>query len=85
MEALSQGAVAASGVPPRDWALVFVGFMGSGKSSAARTVAAELGVQPLDSDREVEGELGEPIEAFFDREGEHAFRAREEKVVLGLL
>ena len=44
--------------------------MGAGKSSAARTVAAELGVDPLDSDRELEAELGEPIEAFFDREGE---------------
>ncbi len=48
-------------------------------------VAAELGVEPLDSDRELEAELGEPIEAFFDREGEAAFRAREEEVVLRLL
>ena len=40
-------------------ALVFVGFMGAGKSSAARSVAAELGVEPVDSDRELEAELGE--------------------------
>jgi len=66
-------------------ALVFIGFMGSGKSSSARSVAAELGLDPLDSDRELEAELGEPIEAFFDREGEPAFRAREEEVVLRLL
>ena len=66
-------------------ALVFVGFMGAGKSSGARTVAAELGVKPLDSDRELEAELGEPIEAFFDREGEAAFREREEAAVLRLL
>ena len=66
-------------------ALVFVGFMGSGKSSAARSVAAELGVQALDSDAELEAELGEPLESFFDREGEPAFRAREEDVVLRLL
>jgi len=59
--------------------------MGAGKSSSARAVAAELGVSPLDSDRELESELGEPIEAFFDREGEAAFRAREEEVVLRLL
>ena len=59
--------------------------MGAGKSSAARTVAAELGVEPLDSDRELEAELGETIEAFFDREGELAFREREEAVVLRLL
>jgi 3-dehydroquinate synthetase/shikimate kinase len=66
-------------------ALVFIGFMGAGKSSAARSVAAELDAEPLDSDRELERELGEPIESFFDREGEHAFRVREEEVVLRLL
>ncbi len=66
-------------------ALVFIGFMGAGKSSGARTVAAELGVPPLDSDRELESELGETIEAFFEREGEQAFRDREEATVLRLL
>jgi shikimate kinase / 3-dehydroquinate synthase len=85
MEALRQGAPPGSAGLPRDRALVFVGFMGCGKSSAARTVAAELGVEPLDSDRELERELGEPIEAFFDRQGEPAFRAREEDLILRLL
>jgi shikimate kinase/3-dehydroquinate synthase len=66
-------------------ALVFVGFMGAGKSSAARAVAAEMGAEALDSDRELEAELGESIESFFDREGEEAFRVREEQVVLGIL
>ena len=65
-------------------ALVFVGFMGAGKSSAARTVAAELGVQPLDSDRELEGELGEPLESFFDREASR-LPAREQSSSLRLL
>jgi shikimate kinase/3-dehydroquinate synthase len=64
---------------------VFVGFMGAGKTTAARAAAAELGVEPLDSDREIERVLGESIESFFDREGEAAFRAREEEVVLDLL
>jgi shikimate kinase/3-dehydroquinate synthase len=85
MEALREGPLPASPVLPRDRALVFVGFMGCGKSSAARTVAAELGVHPLDSDRELEEQLGEPIESFFDREGEAAFREREEELVLRLL
>jgi shikimate kinase/3-dehydroquinate synthase len=66
-------------------AFVFVGFMGAGKSTAARVAAAELGVEPLDSDREVERVLGEAIESYFDRQGEDAFRAREEEVVLELL
>jgi shikimate kinase/3-dehydroquinate synthase len=86
MEALTEGSGAtAEGRSPRGGAIVFVGFMGAGKSSAARAAAAELGVTPLDSDRELERELGEPLEAFFDREGEAAFRAREEEVVLRLL
>ena len=62
-----------------------VGFMGAGKSTGARALAAELGGEALDSDRALEQRLGEPIEVFFDREGEHAFRAREEEVVLDLL
>jgi shikimate kinase / 3-dehydroquinate synthase len=66
-------------------AFVLVGFMGAGKSSGARKLAAELGVEALDSDRELEAEVGEPIEAFFDRVGEPAFRDREERTILGLL
>jgi shikimate kinase/3-dehydroquinate synthase len=84
MEALTSGTTWGSG-RERAGALVFVGFMGCGKSSSARAVAAELGVTALDSDRELEAALGEPIEDFFDREGEAAFRAREEEVVLDLL
>jgi 3-dehydroquinate synthetase/shikimate kinase len=59
--------------------------MGAGKSTGARSLAAELGAEALDSDRELEQRLGEPVESFFDREGEQAFRAREEKLVLELL
>jgi shikimate kinase / 3-dehydroquinate synthase len=82
-EAQQAGAAAHGGGRPR--ALVLVGFMGAGKSSTARMLAAELGTQALDSDREIERELGEPIADFFDREGEAAFRAREEETVLRLL
>jgi shikimate kinase/3-dehydroquinate synthase len=70
---------------PATGAIVLVGFMGAGKTSTARALAAPLGTQPLDADHELERRLGEPIEAFFDREGEAEFRAREEEVVLELL
>jgi shikimate kinase/3-dehydroquinate synthase len=70
---------------PVDAAIVLVGFMGAGKSTGARTLAAELGVEAVDSDREVERRLGEPIEVFFHREGEGAFRSVEEDVVGDLL
>jgi shikimate kinase / 3-dehydroquinate synthase len=68
-----------------DGAIVLVGFMGAGKTSGVRSLAAQLDCQPLDSDHELERELGESVESFFDREGEHAFRAREEQAVLSLL
>jgi shikimate kinase/3-dehydroquinate synthase len=84
VEALIQGAqVGHLGQAPG--LLVFVGFMGAGKSTVARSVAAELGTDALDSDLELERELGEPLAAYFDREGEPAMRAREEDVVLRLL
>jgi shikimate kinase / 3-dehydroquinate synthase len=66
-------------------ALVFAGFMGAGKTSAAKAVAAELGVGAYDSDHEIERELGEPIESWFERNGEAAFRKVEEDVVVRLL
>ena len=85
MEALT-GEAAPRGGPGADGgALVFIGFMGAGKTSAARTVAAELGEDALDSDRELERELGEPLELYFDREGEALVRLREEEVILRLL
>src|SRR4051812_27157544 len=59
--------------------------MGAGKSSAARSVAADLGVRAHDSDHELERELGEPIDTWFDRHGEAEFRRVEEQVVLRLL
>jgi shikimate kinase/3-dehydroquinate synthase len=70
---------------PLNPALVFIGFMGAGKTTAAAEVAAALGTEARDSDRLLEAQLGEPIEAFFDREGEPAFRAREEALAGELL
>jgi shikimate kinase / 3-dehydroquinate synthase len=59
--------------------VVLIGFMGAGKSTAARMLGG------ADSDALVEAELGSSIEAFFDREGEAAFREVEERVVCELL
>jgi 3-dehydroquinate synthase len=66
-------------------ALVFIGFMAAGKSTAAREAATALGVDADDADALLEAKLGEPIEAVFDREGETAFRAAEERLALELL
>jgi shikimate kinase/3-dehydroquinate synthase len=66
-------------------ALVFIGFMAAGKSTAAREAAAALGVPADDTDALLEAKLGEPIEAIFDRNGEAAFRAAESELATKLL
>jgi shikimate kinase / 3-dehydroquinate synthase len=66
-------------------ALVFIGFMAAGKSTAAREAAAVLGVPADDTDALLEAKLGEPIEAIFDRDGEAAFRAAESELATQLL
>ncbi len=65
--------------------LAFAGFMGAGKSTLARDAARLLGVPLKDSDAIVEAQLGEPIASFWAREGEAAFRAREEQAVIEAL
>ena len=70
---------------PAPKAIVFIGFMGAGKSAASRGAAERLGTKAIDADEVIEHELGEAIESFFAREGEAAFREREERLVLELL
>ena len=86
MEALTAaGRGAGDDLPEARRALVFVGFMGAGKSSVGAAVAKALGDRAYDTDAELERELGEPIADFFDREGEPELRRREERVALDLL
>lgn len=66
-------------------AWVLTGFMGSGKSTAARQLAERLGASAIDSDAEIERLLGRSIAEEFASGGEAAFRETEERVVLELL
>jgi shikimate kinase / 3-dehydroquinate synthase len=70
-------------IPSR--ALVFIGFMGAGKTTVAGEVAAALGVRALDSDRLLEDELGHSVAEEFQARGEASFRAAEEQLVCRLL
>jgi 3-dehydroquinate synthetase/shikimate kinase len=65
-------------------ALVFIGFMGAGKSTAL-AAAREAGLETTEIDTVMEAELGMPIAAAFERLGEEGFRAREAEVVGALL
>jgi len=54
-----------------------VGLPGSGKSSVARLLARHYGWPSLDTDALIESRIGGSIKAFFQSEGEAAFRAIE--------
>jgi shikimate kinase/3-dehydroquinate synthase len=65
-------------------ALVFIGFMGAGKSTAL-DAARQAGLETTEIDELMERELGMPIGEAFERDGEESFRRREAEVVGSLL
>ncbi|MDB4613082.1 shikimate kinase [Candidatus Pelagibacter sp.] len=65
--------------------LVFLGMMGSGKSSIGYIVAKKLGLDFVDVDKEIEKELGLSISKIFETKGEDYFRKFEEKITLKIL
>ncbi len=65
-------------------ALVFIGFMGAGKSTAL-AAAREAGLETVEVDALMEEALGKPIRDAFEEDGEAAFREREAEVVGALL
>ncbi|HVD85945.1 MAG TPA: bifunctional shikimate kinase/3-dehydroquinate synthase [Solirubrobacterales bacterium] len=65
-------------------ALVFIGFMGAGKSTALES-AREAGLGTVEIDELMEAALGKPIAQAFEEDGEEAFRAREAEIVGALL
>jgi shikimate kinase / 3-dehydroquinate synthase len=72
-----------SSIPRRP--IVCVGFMGAGKSTAARILAEATGASFVDVDRVIEQRLGKPIERVFAEDGEPVFRDAEERITLELL
>ena len=65
--------------------LVFLGMMGSGKSSIGSLVEKKLKVEFIDVDKEIEKELGISISKMFETKGEDYFRKYEEKITLRVL
>ena len=62
--------------------LVFLGMMGSGKSSIGSITAKKLKLDFIDIDKEIEKETGLNIKQIFDNKGENYFRKLEEKITL---
>jgi shikimate kinase/3-dehydroquinate synthase len=65
--------------------LVLSGFMGAGKSSAAKRLAERLDRRPVDIDQEIESAEGRSVAKIFREDGERAFRRIEAGVVARVL
>ena len=65
--------------------LVFLGMMGSGKSSIGLLIARRLKLNFIDIDNEIEEKLGTTISKTFEDKGEEYFRKVEEKITLNKL
>ena len=65
--------------------LVFLGMMGSGKSSIGSIVSKKLNIEFIDVDQEIEKKVGIKISKIFENKGEKYFREIEEIIALKLL
>ena len=65
--------------------IVLVGFMGAGKTTVGRLLAAELGLPFTDADHKIEQKDGRAIRQIFADDGEPAFRELEHQVIAQLL
>jgi shikimate kinase / 3-dehydroquinate synthase len=65
-------------------AIVFIGFMGAGKSTALERAPEALG-KKVDIDEVIAQEVEMPVREFFDSHGESKFREVEERVAVSLL
>jgi 3-dehydroquinate synthase/shikimate kinase/3-dehydroquinate synthase len=65
--------------------IVLVGFMGSGKTTVGRLLAARVGLPFIDTDAVIAGRTDSSIKEIFDRRGEPGFREIERDVALDAL
>jgi shikimate kinase len=61
--------------------LVLTGFMGTGKTTVGKKVAKELGMEFVDTDKEIEQVTGLAVSEIFSRYEEIRFRSEEQAAV----
>jgi len=64
--------------------IFLVGPMGAGKTTIGRLLAKAMGVEFIDSDKEIEQRTGVSIPMIFEYEGESGFRRREAETLADL-
>lgn len=74
---MNQAASSTVALPVTTRRIVLTGFMGAGKSTVGRLLAARLGWALIDIDHQVERATGTTIQHIFDTQGEAAFRQLE--------
>jgi shikimate kinase len=74
-----------SGASPRRKLACLAGFMGSGKTTVGKLLAAQLAWRFVDLDEEIERHAGLPIAEIFARSGEPAFRDIEHECLVRAL
>tara|TARA_B100000795_G_scaffold173969_1_gene131315 strand:- start:12 stop:524 length:513 start_codon:yes stop_codon:yes gene_type:complete len=65
--------------------IIFLGMMGSGKSSIGNLVSKKLNLPFIDIDSVIEESMSMSILEIFEKKGENYFRALEEKITLKAL
>ena len=65
--------------------IVFLGMMGSGKTSIGFLISKKLNLEFFDIDNHIENNLGMKISKIFKDKGEKFFREYEEKITLNIL
>ena len=64
--------------------IFLIGFMGAGKSTVARYLHRQQGMNWLEMDKEIERKEGMPVSEIFRLRGEEYFRERETELLLSL-
>ena len=65
--------------------IVFIGHMGSGKSTIGKSLSKKLNIDFYDIDRVIEDETKQKITEIFANQGEEVFRVIEKKITMKVL